>query len=299
MKLARERLAQQRQLGLVAHLVRSAGRRVPFGSVRARVEILTPGEYEPVEPIESEAWRLHELRDRRYDEGHASRGRDALHVTLRGERHRIAGPGAEVDGPPVSADADQRGRMVSRHQVDTISSMAATAIPALVFRDCVGEFATGVTIVTAEADGQAAGMTLNSFTSVSLDPLLILVSLGHGSRTLSATTKSGCFTVSILHRGQRHVAIDFADRGAPFAAEHVRRNDGGFLAVNGAAAVLCCRVVDTLRAGDHDLVLGEVVRIEHGGGEPLLFYRGRFGGIHTDAVVPAGHPIALDEGAGW
>ncbi|HVP74637.1 MAG TPA: flavin reductase family protein [Gaiellaceae bacterium] len=176
---------------------------------------------------------------------------------------------------------------------------ASASIPAVAFRDCVGEFATGVTVVTAEIDGEAAGMTLNSFTSVSLEPLLVLVSLGHGSRTLAATVKSGSFAASILHRGQRQVAVDFAERGAPFPHRHVQRTRDGFLAVTGASAVLCCRVVETIAAGDHDLVLGEVVAIEHGGGEPLLFYRGRFGGMHTDAVVPAGHPISLDEGAGW
>lgn len=177
--------------------------------------------------------------------------------------------------------------------------MGATTIPSVVFRDCVGEFATGVTVVAAEAGGEPAGMTLNSFTSVSLDPLLVLVSLGHGSRTLAATASSGRFSVSILHRGQRDVAVDFAERGAPFPQRHVRRTHEGFLVVEGASAVLGCRVVDTLRAGDHDLVLGEVVEIEHGGGEPLVFYRGRFGGMEADAVVPAGHPISLDEGAGW
>ena len=178
--------------------------------------------------------------------------------------------------------------------------MAATeALQSIAFRDCVGEFATGVTVLTAESDGEPAGMTLNSFTSVSLDPLLVLVSLGHGSRTLATTARSSRFVVSVLQRRQRLVAVDFAERGAPFPAQHVRRTHGGFLAVAEAAAVLCCRVVEMRRAGDHDLVIGVVVEIEHGGGEPLVFYRGRLGGMQTDAVMPAGHPISLDEGAGW
>jgi flavin reductase (DIM6/NTAB) family NADH-FMN oxidoreductase RutF len=177
--------------------------------------------------------------------------------------------------------------------------MAATTIPPLVFRDCVGEFATGVAVVIAEADDRPAGMTLNSFTSVSLDPLLVLVSLAHGSRTLAATAKSGRFTVSVLHRGQPQVALDFAERGAPFPEAHVSRRYHGNLAVTGAAAVLACRVVQTTTAGDHDLVLGEVEEIEHGGGDPLVFYRGRFGGMQPDDVVPADRPIWLDEGSGW
>jgi flavin reductase (DIM6/NTAB) family NADH-FMN oxidoreductase RutF len=167
------------------------------------------------------------------------------------------------------------------------------------FRDCVGEFATGVTVVTAEHDGLPAGMTLNAFASVSLEPLLVLVSLGHGSRTLRATTASGRFAVSILQREQREVALAFSERGAPFAAGQVERDREGYLTVRGAAAVLRCVVEQVLPAGDHDVVVGEVVSISHGGGEPLVFYRGRFGGMQTDVLVPAGHPIAIDEGAGW
>jgi flavin reductase (DIM6/NTAB) family NADH-FMN oxidoreductase RutF len=167
------------------------------------------------------------------------------------------------------------------------------------FRGCVGEFATGVTVVTAEYEGLPAGMTLNSFTSVSLEPLLVLVSLGSGSRTLRATSASGRFAVSILSRGQRDVALDFSEAGAPFPAGHVARDREGFLPVSGAAAVLRCHVERIEPAGDHALVIGEVVSIAHGGGEPLIFHRGRFGGIELDAMVPAGHPIAIDEGAGW
>lgn len=172
-------------------------------------------------------------------------------------------------------------------------------VPARAFRDAVGEFATGVTVVIAEHDGRAAGMTLNSFTSVSLDPLLVLVSLGHGSRTLDLVAAAGRYSVSVLHRGQRAVAIDFATPGAPFPAEHTTATREGFRVVAGAAATQHCEVQEVLRAGDHDLVLGRVVGFSHGGGEPLVFHRGKFGGLATDAVVPPGHPIGLEEGAGW
>lgn len=167
------------------------------------------------------------------------------------------------------------------------------------FRGCVGEFATGVTVVTAEHEGLSAGMTLNSFTSVSLEPLLVLVSLGNGSRTLHATSASGRFAVNILKRGQRDVALDFSETSAPFPGQHVDRDREGFLAISGAAAILRCHVARIEGAGDHALVLGEVVSIAHGGGEPLIFHRGRFGGFELDVAVPAGHPIAIDEGAGW
>jgi flavin reductase (DIM6/NTAB) family NADH-FMN oxidoreductase RutF len=183
--------------------------------------------------------------------------------------------------------------------VARVGARSTPSVPPRAFRDCVGEFATGVNVVTAERDGHPAGMTLNAFTSVSLEPLLILVSLGHGSRTLGATIATRRFAVSILHRGQRDVAIAFADRGGPFPTQHVERSADGFLVVRGAAATIHCEVADVVRAGDHDLVLGEVVSITHHGGEPLLFHRGRFGGLETDAIVPPGHPISLDEGAGW
>jgi flavin reductase (DIM6/NTAB) family NADH-FMN oxidoreductase RutF len=181
----------------------------------------------------------------------------------------------------------------------TPTGTPSPTIPSDVFRACVGEFATGVTVVASEHDGVAAGMTLNAFVSVSLDPLLVLVSLAHGSRTLQVVRSSGRFAVSVLQREQREAAIALATPGAPFPEEHMTRTADGFVVVRGAAATQHCHVVETIRAGDHDLVLGNVVGITHHGGEPLVFHRGRFGGMVIDAVVPPGHPIALDEGAGW
>ena len=167
------------------------------------------------------------------------------------------------------------------------------------FRGCVGEFATGVAVVTAEHERVPAGMTLNSFTSVSLEPLLVLVSLGISSRTLHATRASGRFAVSILARAQRDVALEFSQPWAPFPLGHVARDREGFLPVADAVAVLRCSVDRIEEAGDHALVLGEVSSIAHGGGEPLVFHRGRFGGFDVDATVPPGHPIGIDEGSGW
>lgn len=166
-------------------------------------------------------------------------------------------------------------------------------------RRCLGEFATGVTVVIAEHHHGPAAMTLNSFTSVSLHPPLVLVSLGHGSRTLATVRGSGRFAISILERGQRDAAIAFATRGAPFAQSYVRRDNDGWLVIRGAVAALKCELADAVPAGDHDLAIGQVVAIDHLGGEPLVFHRAVFGGLVSDAVVPPGHPIGLDEGAGW
>lgn len=166
------------------------------------------------------------------------------------------------------------------------------------FRDCLGRFATGVTVVIAAHDGDRAGMTVNSFTSVSVDPLLVLVSLAHGSRTLGVVDDAGRFTVSVLHRQQEHVARDFARPGAPFPEAHVVSADDD-LAVAGAVAVLRCRVVDELVAGDHTVVVGAVdsFAADDRTGDALVFHRGMFGGFHTpnDSATPPSLSIGMRE----
>src|SRR5882757_2428952 len=94
------------------------------------------------------------------------------------------------------------------------------------FRDCVGEFATGVTVVTVEGNGIRAGMTLNSFTSVSLEPLLILVSLAHGSRTRQAIEPGGRFAVNMLRHSQASLALTFSRPGEEFPEHRVTPRDG-------------------------------------------------------------------------
>jgi flavin reductase (DIM6/NTAB) family NADH-FMN oxidoreductase RutF len=124
-------------------------------------------------------------------------------------------------------------------------------IPSDAFRACVGEFATGVTVVAFEHDGVRAGMTLNAFMSVSLDALMVLVSRGHGSRTLGAMRQSGRFAVSVLHPEQREAAIELATPGAPFPQDHMTRTPDGLVIVRGAAATQHCEV-EEITAADHD-----------------------------------------------
>jgi flavin reductase (DIM6/NTAB) family NADH-FMN oxidoreductase RutF len=161
------------------------------------------------------------------------------------------------------------------------------------FRDVVGAFATGVTVVTSRFGDSMAGMTLNSFTSVSLDPLMVLVSLAHGTRTLDRVRQSQKYAVNILARRQRDVALAFAKPGAPFAAEHTVVDPAGYVVVRHSLAILRCEVAHTFTAGDHDLVVGEVVDFEGSGGEPLIFHRGAFGGLDEDALVPQGRVIGI------
>jgi flavin reductase (DIM6/NTAB) family NADH-FMN oxidoreductase RutF len=167
------------------------------------------------------------------------------------------------------------------------------------FRECVGAFATGVTVVTTRSQGQPAGMTLNSFTSVSLDPLLVLVSLAHATRTLEAVKSSKRFAVNVLHRNQREVALAFAKPGAPFPDGYTVQDPHGFEVVRHALAILRCEVYGVHLAGDHDLVVGEVIDFEGSGGQPLIFHRGAFGGLDADALVPQGRVIGIHTASGW
>ncbi len=133
------------------------------------------------------------------------------------------------------------------------------------FREVVGAFATGVTVVTSRVGESHAGMTLNSFTSVSLDPLMVLVSFAHGTRTLEMVRRSNRYAVNVLHRRQRDVALAFAKPGAPFPPGYTIVDPAGYVAVMHALAILRCEVVATHVAGDHDLVVGEVVDFEGSG----------------------------------
>ena len=152
------------------------------------------------------------------------------------------------------------------------------------FRDCVGAFPTGVTIVTAAHQGRTAGMTVNSFASVSLDPLVVSVALATGTRTLELVRQSERYVVSILERGQLQVAVAFASNGAPFPVEHTRAAEDGQVTIPGTLATLRCRVRERMPAGDHDVLLGDVTSFEVEPGEPLVFHRGAFGGVDVGAM---------------
>ncbi|HUZ84110.1 MAG TPA: flavin reductase family protein [Gaiellales bacterium] len=178
--------------------------------------------------------------------------------------------------------------------------MALSDDPArrLDFRDSVGAFATGVTVVTTRYGDLYAGMTLNSFTSISMEPLLVLVSLAHGTRTLEVLRRSERFAVNVLHRRQAEVALAFAKPGAPFPSGHTVVDPAGFVVVMHSLAILRCVLHGIHTEGDHDLVIGEVVDFESSGGQPLIFHRGAFGGLDADALVPRGRVIGI-AGGDW
>ncbi|WP_425936677.1 flavin reductase family protein [Streptomyces sp. DT24] len=142
----------------------------------------------------------------------------------------------------------------------------------------MSRFATGVAVVTARApDGTRHGMTVNSFTSVSLDPPLLLVCLTTGARSTEAVTGAGRFAVSFLSARQQHIALRFARRGEDhFAGLPADDGEHSLPVVPGALAHLVCDVDRHLVAGDHVVVVGRVREMCDRPGEPLAFFGGRF-----------------------
>lgn len=145
------------------------------------------------------------------------------------------------------------------------------------FRQVMGRFATGVTVVTTVERDTVHGMTANGFLSVSLRPPLVLVSLGR-CRMNELLPRSGRYGVSVLAEQQHHFAAHFAAQ-KPSPVDPTFVWQGGLPLLEGAVAHLVCRVVDVHRAGDHVLWIGEVEYIDHRDDEPLLFYTGRFGSM--------------------
>lgn len=146
------------------------------------------------------------------------------------------------------------------------------------FRRALGCFATGVTVITAAAaDGAYAGLTVNSFNSLSLDPPLVLWSLGVASTHRRDFEAASHFAVNVLSDGQIALSRRFALRSAHrFANLDVRSGAGGAPLLPDCAAWFECRIVSLERRGDHLLFIGEVERFAATTRKPLLFLHGHY-----------------------
>ncbi|MEV4640396.1 flavin reductase family protein [Actinoplanes sp. NPDC049548] len=159
------------------------------------------------------------------------------------------------------------------------------------FRRTVGAFPTGVTLVTALTPAGPWGMTVSAFTSVSLDPLLVLVSLAAGCRLGAAITDSGMFAVSVLPSGATEVARRFAAKVRPGGWPAFRDLGATAAPVSGcpmlesAPARFDCRVHAVYPAGDHELLLGEVVWFDGSDGDPLVFAHSRYAALEAPRPV--------------
>lgn len=146
-------------------------------------------------------------------------------------------------------------------------------------RTALGSFATGVTIVTARnADGDLVGVTANSFSSVSLDPPMVLWSLDNAAYSRPVFEAAGSFVVNILAADQIELSNRFASKGAVDKFEGVafRSGIGGAAVFDGVAASFECRTVAIYDGGDHRIFLGQVQDYADHSLAPLLFHRGLY-----------------------
>jgi flavin reductase (DIM6/NTAB) family NADH-FMN oxidoreductase RutF len=155
------------------------------------------------------------------------------------------------------------------------------------FRQAMGSFATGVTVITVDYAGEVHGMTANAFTSVSLDPLLVLVCVDHRARTHGHLHAKKRFGVNVLAENQRAVSEYYA-RATP-THQHAEQEAGarfdrtthGTPVLHGAVAYLECRLHSAQDAGDHTIFIAEVEDVVVREGDPLLYFRGKYRQIGT------------------
>lgn len=146
------------------------------------------------------------------------------------------------------------------------------------FRETLGHFATGVTIVTAMEPGGPVGFTCQSFTSLSLDPPLIALAPAKSSASWPKIAAAGAFCVNILASTQEALCRSFATSGTDkFAGVGWSTAASGAPVLDGALAFIDCSLEVVHDAGDHELVVGRVLEMGVGDGTPLLYYRGGFG----------------------
>jgi flavin reductase (DIM6/NTAB) family NADH-FMN oxidoreductase RutF len=168
--------------------------------------------------------------------------------------------------------------------------MPGGAVDAARFRRVMGLFATGVTVVGAEQDGEVHGMTANAVTSVSLAPLLVLVCIGRQARMMRFVERSQGFSINILSHDQEALSRYFAGSWAGASPPEFRFVpwEGGPRLI-GALGSLGCRVEARVEAGDHWIVLGRVQALHEGdpGVQPLLFYGGKYHRVSPVEAAPA------------
>ena len=148
------------------------------------------------------------------------------------------------------------------------------------FRDVIGRFVTGVTVVTTAVAGKQFAATVSALASLSLEPPMLLACLNRTSQTQSAIRKSRRFAVNILSEHQQHVARWCATKETTkLDAALTARGPTGMPVINDAVAYLECAVTDTIGGGTHTVFIGEVLHGHTTDRKPLVYYRGALGGF--------------------
>jgi flavin reductase (DIM6/NTAB) family NADH-FMN oxidoreductase RutF len=154
------------------------------------------------------------------------------------------------------------------------------------FRDALGQFATGIAVVTSEVDGTLLGSTVSSFNSVSLAPPLILFSLARSAQTFPLWIKAQHFGVTILAEHESDLSNRFARGGAEkWNGLAPLRGSNGIPLLRGGLAVFECATHALYDGGDHEIMVGRVLSFIRNDGRPLLFHGGRYRRVHDDQPI--------------
>jgi flavin reductase (DIM6/NTAB) family NADH-FMN oxidoreductase RutF len=146
-------------------------------------------------------------------------------------------------------------------------------------RDAYGKFATGVTIVTTQTPEGPVGITANSFSSVSLDPPLVLWALGSHSKRFAAFSACRHYAIHVLSAEQADLCWRFSRSGSDFEGLNLETNNEGVPLLPDALARFECEIANRFEGGDHMILLGRVLRMAASDGDPLVFAAGRYGRV--------------------
>jgi 4-nitrophenol 2-monooxygenase / 4-nitrocatechol 4-monooxygenase, reductase component len=144
-----------------------------------------------------------------------------------------------------------------------------------VFRDVIGRFASGVTVITTTVDGAPFGTTASAVSSLSMEPPMVLMCLNKTSETQAAILKAGAFCVNILADGQQDLAYQFARKGDKFSDTAYGQGIEDVPVLGGTLAHLECRVAETVTGGTHTVFRAHVAVASGRDGAPLTYFRGR------------------------
>ncbi len=155
------------------------------------------------------------------------------------------------------------------------------------FKEVMGNYPTGVTIVTTtDEEGTPVGLTVNSFASVSLDPLLILWSIDHKVSSLEIFKRTEKFAVHVLAAEQQDLCLLFASKGTDRFSQCTWKMSKHHLPIiSDTFAVLQCKTFKRVEAGDHTILIGEVLEIEREKENPMLYHRRKFGEIPAEFYI--------------
>ncbi len=154
----------------------------------------------------------------------------------------------------------------------------------------MGRFATGVTVITAEAEGGVRGMTANAFMSGSLSPPLCIVSVATKARLHRALNNAGHFGVSMLAQGQEAISQHFAGQGVE-QPEVLFEHMSGVPVLSGVSAAIAAEIAARHDCGDHSLFIGRILAMRDDERPPLVFHGGQYATVHYRKESPANQTI--------